>query len=117
VTDFLDESEIRSLIKRANMHDELGETAQAEEIDALIASLLERVDIQKQAEDEMTDILAMQSDAKQIHALLSALIDAKEALLASQADQKLERWLQAPNLDPKMKQYLEVLLAQVKAKV
>lgn len=114
MTDFMKENEIRNLIKKANMYDELGDSVAANEVDALIKSLMSQIGMEKEA--TVIDP-GMQKDIEGINAMLTKIKEVKEELLQYGPGylDKLNRLLQNDDLDPQQKAYLLNLQAQVSA--
>lgn len=113
MTDFLKENEICNLVKKANMYDELGNTAAANEVDALIKNLIDAWDLDKTAAPVVDP--AMQKDLEGIVAMLNKIKELREELLEFGPGylDKLKRMLATPDLDPQQKAYIEQLQAQV----
>lgn len=110
MADYFFENEIKHLLAKANLYDELGDFEQAAEIDDLVADLLERNGFERAAELEEW----AQIDLEKIHQTLHELLKLRQALEAQDALGKLERIMNDPNIDPAQQQYVQQLYAAVK---
>ena len=64
MTDFMKENEIRNLIKKANLYDELGNTDKANEIDNLIGSLIRGLEVKSEQSFLQLDVARIEEFLK-----------------------------------------------------